>query len=121
MTSPPEAMRFDPRAVGEEPDPRFTLANERTFLAWTRTALALVASGLAASELLDSQPRLERLFIGVPLVALGSFVAVISYGRWLRVERALRTASPLPYTAFAAILGGCIAAIGAVCLVALVL
>ena len=42
----------DPRAVGEEPDYRFTLANERTFLAWIRTALALVAGGLGAVSLL---------------------------------------------------------------------
>ena len=30
---------------GEEPDYRFTLANERTFLAWVRTALGLLAGG----------------------------------------------------------------------------
>ncbi|HET9720820.1 MAG TPA: DUF202 domain-containing protein [Solirubrobacteraceae bacterium] len=37
--------------VGEDPDPRFTFANERTFLAWNRTALALIAAGLARSSL----------------------------------------------------------------------
>ena len=43
----------DPRAVGRDPDPRFTLANERTYLAWNRTALALIGGGLAAGQLLD--------------------------------------------------------------------
>ena len=42
----------DPRAAGSEPDYRFTLANERTFLAWIRTALALAAGGLGAIALL---------------------------------------------------------------------
>ena len=41
----------DPRSVGEEPDYRFTLANERTFLAWIRTALALIAGGVALVQL----------------------------------------------------------------------
>ena len=40
-------------AIGSDPDPRFTFANERTFLAWNRTALAFVAAGLAAAEFLD--------------------------------------------------------------------
>ena len=47
------ARRADLRAVGRDPDPRFTLANERTFLAWNRTALALIGGGLAAGQLLD--------------------------------------------------------------------
>ncbi len=34
-----------------EPEARFTLANRRTFLAWSRTALALVAAGLASVQL----------------------------------------------------------------------
>jgi putative membrane protein len=41
----------DIRAVGEEPDYRFTLANERTFLAWIRTSLALLAGGVAVVQL----------------------------------------------------------------------
>ena len=41
---------------GREPDPRFTFANERTFLAWSRTALALVVAGLGIVQLLPPFP-----------------------------------------------------------------
>lgn len=85
-------------AVGEQPDPRFTLANERTFLAWTRTALALLATGLAVTEFVESQPRAVRLAIGVPLMLLGAAVAALSFRRWESVERALRLRRPLPYS-----------------------
>ena len=46
-----------PGATGDtEPDVRFTLANERTFLAWNRTALALVVAGLGIVQLLPPFP-----------------------------------------------------------------
>ncbi len=45
---------------GSEPDARFTFANERTFLAWSRTALALVVAGLAVIQLLLSFPEFPR-------------------------------------------------------------
>jgi putative membrane protein len=87
----------DPREVGEEPDPRFSYANERTFLAWNRTALALIAAGLAVTTLL---PELEldygRRIIGVPLIALGAVLAWTSYRRWEDNERAMRLGEPLP-------------------------
>jgi putative membrane protein len=85
--------------IGEPPDPRFTLANERTFLAWTRTSLALVATGLAAVALLGSVSVGERIAVGVPLMLLGAVVAARSYARWEGVERALRLNQPLPYSA----------------------
>lgn len=77
--------------VGSDPDPRFTLANERTFLAWTRTALALVAGGLAASEILPNfdVPGGNHI-LGIPLIAGGAALAYASYYRWDANERALR-------------------------------
>ena len=82
--------------VGDEPDPRFTLANERTFLAWIRTELALLATGLAIVQFLDSEPRAVRLAIGLPLMILGGAVALRSYAHWEASERALRLGEPLP-------------------------
>lgn len=88
-----------PRRVfdaGTEPDPRFTLANERTFLAWTRTALALIAAGVALEALaLPIQPAL-RLTALVILLALGIVVPPLAWVSWGSVERALRHDTPLP-------------------------
>lgn len=84
-------------SIGEEPDPRFTLANERTFLAWIRTALALMAAGLAVVEFLTSQSIGVRLAIGVPLMLLGVVVSMRTYRRWEEIETALRLSRPLPY------------------------
>ena len=82
---------------GREPDPRFTFANERTFLAWHRTALALIGGGLAVSQLL---PEFEvpggRDALGIPLIVLGGLIAFTSYGRWADNQRALRHDRPLP-------------------------
>jgi putative membrane protein len=88
--------------IGDAPDPRFTLANERTFLAWTRTALGLLVTGLAVAELLDSEPRAARLVIAVPLVLMAGVIGVMSYPRWRTLERALRLSRPLPYASAAA-------------------
>jgi putative membrane protein len=82
---------------GADPDPRFTLANERTFLAWTRTALAFIASGLAVTQLLpDFGTEAQRRALGLPLIAIGAVVALTSYRHWLASERAMRLGLPLP-------------------------
>ena len=83
---------------GDEPDPRFTLANERTFLAWNRTALALVAGGLAAGQLVDFESGLARLAVAIPAIVLGVALAGTSLARWRAVQRALRLGGPLPPT-----------------------
>lgn len=84
----------DPRAVGDDPDYRFTLANERTFLAWVRTALALAAGGLAVVSILDDFAGEEGLGIG--LLALSFITAATAYRRWALNERAMRLNEPLP-------------------------
>ena len=64
---------------GREPDPRFTFANERTFLAWSRTALALVVAGLGIVQLLPPFPGVPigRHLLGVPLIVLGAVTLVV--------------------------------------------
>lgn len=84
----------DPRAVGSDPDYRFSLANERTFLAWIRTALALAAGGLGAVTILDDFTGEEVLGIG--LLALSFLTSATAYRRWALNERAMRLDEPLP-------------------------
>ena len=83
---------------GTEPDPRFTFANERTFLAWSRTALALVVAGLGVVQLLPPFPGVPwgRHILGVPLIVFGAVVAVVAYGEWGKSQRAMRLGQPLP-------------------------
>ncbi len=83
--------------VGEEPDVRFTYANERTFLAWNRTALALIATGVAATQLLPALDiEFGRRLLGLPLIAMGALLSIASYRRWDANERAMRLGEPLP-------------------------
>jgi putative membrane protein len=91
------ARRPPLHTVGKEPDPRFSYANERTFLAWNRTAMALIATGLAIVSLLPKfHLTTGRRLIGVPLIALGAVLSALSYRRWDANERAMRTGEPLP-------------------------
>jgi putative membrane protein len=102
----------------EEPDVRFTYANERTFLAWNRTALALIATGVAATQLL---PKLEvawgRRILGLPLIALGAVVAAESYRHWRANERAVRRGDPLPRSTMPLVLTVGIVTVGLIAVV----
>jgi len=83
-------------SVGQDPDYRFSLANERTFLAWIRTALALLAGGVAAVQLVPAfKFHGGRLILGVTLVVLSIMVAAGSYSRWTANERAMRLGQSL--------------------------
>ena len=83
-------------SVGHDPDYRFSLANERTFLAWIRTALALLAGGVAAVQLVPAfKFHGGRLILGVTLVVLSIMVAAGSYHRWTANERAMRLGQSL--------------------------
>ena len=107
-----------PRAVAEdsggtEPDARFTFANERTFLAWARTALALVVAGLGIVQLLPPFPGVSagRHLLGIPLIVLGAVLAVAAYVEWGRSQRALRRGEPLPRSVLPWILAATVTAI----------
>lgn len=107
------------REVGRDPDPRFALANERTFLAWNRTALALIGGGLAAGQLLDFESRLARLAVALPPILLGLLLVLASYRRWRANERALRLGLPLPGGSPPQLLVGGIVVVGVVIAVVL--
>lgn len=83
--------------VGEPPDYRFTLANERTFLAWIRTSLALMAAGVAVVQFVPGLQVL-RVVLGLLLICLGGVLAGVSYGHWERAERAMRLGARLPHS-----------------------
>lgn len=98
--------------AGSEPDPRFTLANERTYLAWVRTSLACMAAGIAFDAFVDDVPAALRTTVGIGLVALGIACVVSGYRRWMLNERALRQSTPLPASLLAPLLGAAFVLIG---------
>lgn len=109
-------------ATGTEPDARFTLANERTFLAWVRTALALMAAGVAVDAFnLVTTPdqQIWGTALAVFLIAAGMVVSAAAFRRWLTVERALRTGRPLPAPTLVPLLGYGLVLVGAVACVLL--
>jgi putative membrane protein len=90
--SAPLDLAHEDRAA---PDPRVTFANERTFLAWNRTALALVAGGLAVSQLVKVGSGGAALAVALALVAFGAFMSFKGYRHWQCNERAIRLGQPI--------------------------
>lgn len=98
--------RWRPFRSGDDPDPRFTLANERTYLAWIRTATAFVASGVGveafAGDILDPKVRAG---LAALLLAAGALITVMSFLHWVSAERALRAERGLPVPLMAPVVG----------------
>jgi inner membrane protein YidH len=115
---------FSPGGLQEEgttPDYRFSLANERTFLAWIRTALALIGGGFAVDQFLtDHLTHWLRVTLAVALLVGGVACALRAVNHWVRCERAMRQGASLPTTRFPAVLAVLIA-VTAVAMVAVVL
>lgn len=113
-----------PRSVfgqGTEPDARFTLANERTFLAWIGVSLALISVGVALESLaLDLQPGF-RLAAALVLMLAGLGSPIQAWFGWMAVERALRLGNPLPRSFLALPLAGAVAAAGVLVILAVLL
>jgi putative membrane protein len=86
-----------PPASPPHPDYRFSLANERTLLAWLRTALALVAGGVAMAQFApDLGVRGGGPVVALGLVLAGLATAAAGHRRYVRNERAIAAGEPLP-------------------------
>jgi len=104
---------------GDEPDPRFSFANERTFLAWIRTSLALLAAGVALQALpVDIEPGPKR-WLSVLFIVLALVTAAVGWIRWARSERAMRRNQDLPGSIATAVLVAGVAIAALVLLVVL--
>ncbi|MCX4583251.1 YidH family protein [Streptomyces sp. NBC_01481] len=114
---------FAPQRVSEEgetPDYRFSLANERTFLAWLRTALALIGGGFAVDQFLPDLTRWLRTGMALGLLGAGVLCALRAVNHWVRCERAMRRGEDLPVSRFPTVLSLVVAAV-AVAMVVVVL
>ncbi|MBF5002144.1 DUF202 domain-containing protein [Nocardia sp. BSTN01] len=92
-------------ADGPDLDYRFTLAGERTFLAWIRTALGLLAGGVAVHELVQPFGHHDiRSVLAISCIVLSAVIALGAFGRWRLVGAAMREGRPLPNTVMVPIL-----------------
>jgi len=84
-------------SVGVDPDPRFSLANERTFLAWIRTSLGMIALGVGIATFVSTNAsRGFSMLVAAILVVLGGILGTLSWFRWLNVERSMRLGRGIP-------------------------
>lgn len=107
--------------AGTEPDARFSLANERTFLAWVRTGLALLAGGVALEGLGLGIHSGFRLSASVLLIVAGLATPIQAWIGWKQTERALRLAQPLPDSPLTLPLAIVLGVVGALVLVGVLL
>lgn len=84
---------------GKTPDYRFTLANERTFLAWVRTSLALMAGAVGLEQFTpQASPPALKIALVLILLAAGASMGFLAWRRWRKNEYAMRMEQDLPYT-----------------------
>lgn len=83
------------RSVGQDPDPRFTLANERTFLSWITTSLGMFGVGLAVGTIIPERSTLITVLAGT-WILIAAVISVRALLRWFRLERAMRLGLGLP-------------------------
>lgn len=110
------------RQSGEEPDYRFTLANERTFLAWIRTALAILAAGVLLDQFSTKlQPHTVVVAVGAFMCIVAAVLCGVAYRRWARNEEAMRHKAPLPHSRSLGLLAIAVLAAGSLIAVLIVM
>ena len=91
-------------------NPSDHLANERTFLAWIRTSIAIMAFGFVVVKFTLFIKQLSIVFagkvvlpgkgysslMGILLVGIGALMALLAYFRYQRTEKQLMNASYKP-------------------------
>jgi putative membrane protein len=107
---------------GTDPDPNLSLANERTFLAWIRTSLGLIALGVGVATFVSTQlDRGLAVLLSAGLIVIGGAIAAASWLRWLAVERALRDRRGIPSPRMGPALAFGVSLMAAVAIVAVIL
>ena len=94
-----ERVSRSPRGVydeGQEPDPLYSLANERTYLSWLRLAVTLLAAAVAIDRLFLERPWFGSQILAMAIVVIAFGTCGIGVRRWWATERALRRRQPLP-------------------------
>jgi putative membrane protein len=103
---------------GHDPDYQLSMANQRTFLAWLRTALAMLAASVAVAQLVPAfRVAGSRTVLGILLAALGTVVAGLSYRQWAATERAMRDARRMGYPVSLLLLSTAMTVVGVLVLV----
>ncbi len=117
-SSPSDIPKPDSDEYSGDVDPRISLANERTFLAWIRTALALMAAGVAVAQVLaTSEDSIRLSIVGACLILFGAVIAVLSYRRWDRNERRFAAHLSLERSSLPGLLTGLMVLIAGIALI----
>ncbi len=98
-------------------DPRFTFANERTFLAWVRTALGMIAGAAALHALDTGWPDAAVRVMSAALALTAGAVSVLAWLRWRRAEAAIRDGVEVPPTSGHVVIAGVLAGVALMTLV----
>jgi len=79
-------------------DYRFSFANERTFLSWIRTALALLAGAVAIDQFVTTvEYPFIRIGLAIILAIIAGVLAISAFLRWRANEKAMLEGRALPY------------------------